>query len=317
MQKVTDIGLLRFLQPSAELFRILTVESSIYLPALQQLMPHASLYAVTADAEELEKSIYQGMDVAWNVIDYRETPFSYELESFDYILADRCLENAVNPQDIAAGFSTFIKQTGFLLTSFTNVRHWKIIKDMMEGHFYPLSRHMFAKPEMEKLLYASFYKEAVFTPQRAYAPDDFVDRLEEFGFENIRHDLDTEIWLVKAARSTPEIAALKSCYTAAQRRQLVTLLRRIEYQIEPAQSLAAFWQLIDKAGIFPSYLAEFMRETVMHNRLTYGAIVQSADAAGRSGFADELLQAAADCYTGDKIPAILKEVAEARHHGGC
>jgi hypothetical protein len=315
MDKKIDIGLLRFLQPGEEPFRILTVESSIYLPALHRMLPKAELYAVTIDEEEPEKAMYRGLDIHWNRLDYRETPLAYEPEFFDYIMADRCLEYAVNPQDIAAGFSTFIRQTGVLLTSFTNVRHWKILREMMEGHFYPLSRHMFAKPEMEKLLYASFYKDVIFVSQRFDAPDDFTERLTAFGFDNARHDLDTAIWLVKAARSTPEIAALKSCYTVRQRRLLVTLLRRLEYHIEPERNLAAFWQLIDEAGIFPDYLAEFMRETLMHHAQTYKILVDSADAVGRHTFADHLLNAAMNCYTGKPVLIALRKLVEERTHG--
>lgn len=314
MEKIKDQGLLCFLKPSQEKFKILTVESSFYLPVLHEMMPQAELYAVTSDKDIAEMPEYRDVPIHWKVLNFCETPLPYERESFDYILAEYCLENAGNPQDIAAGFGTFIKQTGFLLTSFANVRHWKMIQELMEGHFYPITRHMFTRQEMERLLFSSFYKEVIFTPRRLYAPDDFVDRLEAFGFENLRHDLETEVWLVKAARSTPEIAALKSLYTPEQRRELVTLLRRIEFSIDAEENLAAFWRLVDKAGIFPDYLAGFLRQTILHSREIYKAVLRSADAAGRSEYANELLRAALMIYTDTKTQQILQEFLEERAH---
>ena len=314
MEKQQDNGLLHFLKPSQEKFKILTVESSFYLPFLHEMMPNAELHAVTSDPDIPQMPEYQGLEIQWEILDFCDVPLPYERETFDYILAEYCLENAGNPQDIAAGFGTFIKQTGFLLTSFANVRHWKMILDLMEGHFYPITRHMFTRQEMERLLFSSFYKEAVFRPRRLSAPDDFVRRLEEFGFENLSHDLETEIWFVKAARSTPEIAALKSLYTPEQRRRLVTLLRRIEFAVDTEENLAAFWQLVDEAGIFPDYLVGFLRETILHSQRIYTELTRSADAAGRGAFADELLQAAQAAYTDTKTQQILQELLEERAH---
>ena len=317
MDNIKDQGLLCFLKPSQEKFKILTVESSFYLPVLHELMPQAELYAVTSEPDMPDMPEYQSIPIHWTVLNFCDTPLPYERETFDYILAEYCLENAGNPQDIAAGFGTFIKQTGFLLTSFANVRHWKMIQELMQGHFYPITRHMFTRQEMERLLFSSFYKEVVFTPRRLYAPDDFVDRLEQFGFENLRHDLETEVWLVKAARSTPEIAALKSLYTPELRRRLVTYLRRIEFDIDREENLTSFWSLIDEAGIFPEYLAGFLRETVLHSQIVYRAITASADQQGRREFADELLSAARLTYTDEKTQQVLQEIMEARGNDGC
>lgn len=316
MEENKGQGLLCFLKPSLEKLKILTVENSAYLPAVHEIMPNAELYAVILEEEIQYQPEFAALPVHWQVLDYRDVPLPYDRESFDYIIAEHCLENAGNPQDIAAGFGTFIRQTGFFLTSFANVRHWKMIQELMEGHYYPINHHMFARQEMERLLFSSFYKEVVFTPHRLYAPDDFVERLEEFGFENLRHDLETEIWLVKAARSTPEIAVLKSLYTPEIRRRLVTLLRRVEYDIDRPQNLAALWRLIEKEGIFPDYLAGFMRETIIHSEAAYGALMASVDAAGRRTFAAALLQAALGCYTDEKTQQVLQKLEEAYGYDG-
>lgn len=269
------MGLLHFLTPTEERLKVLVVESCLYLPELRNMMPRAELYAVTADSDIAELPEYAGLDVCWNILEFREEPLPYPKEYFDYIIAERCLENAANPQDIAAGFGTYIKQTGWFLTTFLNVRHWKIITELMEGHFYHICTHIFSKAEMMKLLFASFYKDMVFSGRHRYAPEGLIKQLEDCGFENYHDDLETEIWMVKAARSMPEIATLKSCYTPQIRRKLVTLLRRIEFDICRPENVAALWELCDTQQIFPVYLADFIHETVMHRRILYQVLYQS------------------------------------------
>ena len=289
-----DGGLLRFLQPTQERLRILVVECVPYLPFLRQLYPEAELYAVVQDPDLTGLPEYQALGVRWSVLDYHEERLPYAQEFFDYLLADRCLETAANPQDIAAGFGTFIKQTGFLLTSFQNIRHWKVLRDLMEGHFYAVVSRWFAKPEMVKLLYASFYKDAVFRPQRSPAPKELLQKLTACGFDNSFHDIDTEVWLVKAARSTPEISMLKSFFTPEIRRQLVTILRRMEYGIDVEANCQRFWRLYKEAGLFPDYLAEFIWETIVHRRNVFAALQASAP---DTALLAEIFQAAEDRCT--------------------
>ena len=268
-----DGGLLRFLQPEAGAMSIATVECSNYLPELRTLFPAAKLIAITADEDIPQLPVYKGLDVTWRVLDYREEPLGLEKESLDYLLADRCLEVAANPQDIAAGFGTYIKQTGYLLTSFKNIRYWKVVQQLMNGHFYAVVRRLYSRTEFERLLYASYFKESVFSSQRIYAPEDLLEKLLTCGFSNDHHDLDTEYWFVKAARSTMEISALKSLYTASQRRFLVTLLRRIEYGIDIDDNVRDLWLFYDEAPLFPDYLAAFIRESIIHWARLYRMLI--------------------------------------------
>ena len=306
-------GLLQFVPESAEKLRILVVESCLYLPELRRRMPQAELYAVVADADIASMPEYAGLDVSWKILDYHETPLPYEKEFFDYILAERCLELAANPQDIASGFGTYIKQTGFLLTSFQNIRHWKVLRDLMDGHFYAVVSRWFAKPEMVKLLYASFYKDAVFRPQRSTAPKELLQKLLDCGFDNTFHDIETEVWLVKAARSTPEIGMLKSFFTPEIRRSLVTLLRRVEYGIDVEANCQNFWRLYEDAGLFPDYLAEFIWETIVHRRAVFAALQASTTDADLMA---DIFQAAEDRCMKEEDMQMLLELAKGGEKDG-
>jgi len=268
--------LTEFLTPGEIFCRILVVESLTYLPRLRQMFPMAELYAVTSEEDFSRAAEYVGLEVNWRVLDYQKTPLPFPTAFFDYIISDLTLETVENPQDIAAGFGTFLKETGFWLTSFRNIRYWRIIDELRDGHFYGIITRMYARAEFERLLYASFYKYVVMSPQVIAAPDGLIAELEAAGFENISHDLEAAFWLVKAARSMPEMALLKSMYTATERQQLSRLLHRIEYDVAADKSCAALWELYDRTQMFPDYLAEFIRQAVFHREKFYGLLRQNS-----------------------------------------
>ena len=183
--------LLSFLKGSELPLSILVVESVGYLPALRRLFPRAALYAVTANGQP-ESPEYAGLSVHWTALDYLAAPLPFAPETFDYIISDLLLEQAGNPQDIAACFSRYIKQTGALLTSFRNIRHWSVLEELRDGHYYRVCARLFAKPEFEKLLYASYYKAVRMRAQRRAAPPEVMARLQAAAFENTHDDLETE-----------------------------------------------------------------------------------------------------------------------------
>ena len=299
--------LLSFLKGSELPLSILVVESVGYLPALRRLFPRAALYAVTANGQP-ESPEYAGLSVHWTALDYLAAPLPFAPETFDYIISDLLLEQAGNPQDIAAGFSRYIKQTGALLTSFRNIRHWSVLEELRDGHYYRVCARLFAKPEFEKLLYASYYKAVRMRAQRRAAPPEVMARLRAAAFENTHDDLETEFWLVYAARSMPELSLLKSFYTAEQREALARLLHRIEYGVDTARQVAALWSLYDEAGLFPAYVANFIKESVFHPARFYRHL--RAYSAGRREELREILGEAEEAATSAEERVLLASLRE-------
>ena len=297
--------LMGFVQPEDMFGQILVVESLDYLPLLRERFPHAALFAVAADEERAEAEGLQGLGVEWHFLEYREERLPFPPESFDAILSDLALEQAANPQDIAAGFSAYLKQTGVWLTSFRNIRHWSILQRLMEGSYPGIVSRLYAKREFENLLYACFYKEVRMMPVRRDAPEELLGRLTACGFENIHGDLETEFWLVRAARSMPELALLKSMYTYEERKWLSWVLHRIEYGIDVEENTAAFWRAYDAMGLFPDYAAAFIHETVVHRRRFYETVIGCSR--GRAEL-PELLEAAIDACMNDRDPVWLQEL---------
>lgn len=264
--------LLGFLQASGVPYRILVVESLYYLPELRQMFPQAEIFAVAAEEEAIEP--YGACQVDFRVVDYLSERLPFEREFFDYIISDLTLEAVANPQDIAAGFSMYLKQTGAFLTSFRNIRHWSVLEEMMEGHFYHLVTRLYAKTDFERLLYASYYKNVRVRPQLRRAEDDIVERLVAAGFENIHEDLETEFWLVRAERSMPEMALLKSMYTKEQRKELSDYLHRIEYDVDAENQCRLFWAFYEQSALFADYVANFIRQAVFHPESFYRRLMK-------------------------------------------
>ena len=275
--------------------RILVVESAAYLNDLREIFPAAEIFFVTNDDE----ISFDGAKIFR--LDYREEPLPFEKEFFDAIIGDLTLEVVTNPQDIAAGFSTFLKQTGCWLTSFRNVRHWKILERLMRGAFGGIVSRFYTRTEFERLLYASFYKEVRFLPLKKNSPPELLERLIDCGFDNFDDDLQTEFWLVRASRSMPELALLKSMFTPEIRTEFSRLLHRIEYDVATEDSVKNFWAIIDTAGIFPDYAAAFIRSVVVHRENFYRNVKKFS---ARAEF-DEIISEAESLYDFDNGNRLL------------
>lgn len=265
--------LLHFLEPDGAALSVLVIESVRYLPRLRALFPNAALYAVAADEDAQSAPEAAGLGVRWTALDYRETPLPFAQRFFDIILSERMLEHVTNPQDIASGIGTFIKDTGFLLTSFENIRHWRVLKELMEGHYYAIIRRRYTMSEFSRLLSASFYKDVFFAPVRRPSQRGEVERLMAAGFENRMDDLDTEVWLVQAMRSSASVAPLKAAYTPEVRKRLALLLRRVEYEIDAKENVRALWRLADEAGLSEEYIARFAAEIIVQRAAFASALV--------------------------------------------
>ena len=243
--------------------RILVIESAAYLTELRGRFPTAEIFFVAAEAE------VDCPDVRTMVLDYCEERLPFPEEFFDAIIGDLTLEVVTNPQDIAAGFSTYLKQTGCWLTSFRNIRHWTVLEKLMRGVFGGIVSRLYTRTEFERLLYASFYKEVRLLPLKKKSPPELLERLIDCGFDNFDDDLQTEFWLVRASRSMPELALLKTMFTSEVRAELSRLLHRIEYGVATADSVEKFWELFDAQGMFTDYAAAFIRSVVMHREQFY------------------------------------------------
>ncbi|MBQ3970959.1 MAG: hypothetical protein II687_02005 [Selenomonadaceae bacterium] len=115
-----------------------------------------------------------------------------------------------------------------------------------------------------------------------------------------------EFWLVRAARSMPEMALLKSMYTAEERKKLSRILHRIEYDIDAKKECGALWTIYDGVGMFPDYLAAFAKQSVFHHRQFYEALI--AHSPERRDLVRDVLRAALGESTRDEERDMLLEL---------
>ncbi|MBQ7493884.1 MAG: hypothetical protein IJT47_05605 [Selenomonadaceae bacterium] len=276
--------------------RILVVESVDYIEPLHARFPLAKIFFVTTKEEDAQKFPY----VESFLLDYREERLPFPKEFFDAIIGDLTLEVVITPQDIAAGFLTYIKQTGCWLTSFRNIRHWKVLEKLMRGVFGGIVSRLYTNTEFIRLLIASFYKDFRMLPLKKNAPPELLERLITCGFDNLNDDLQVEFWLVKASRSMPELSLLKTMFTPEIRAEFSRILHRIEYDIATEDSVKKFWRLVDAEGIFTDYAAEFIRSVVIHRENFYRNVKKFS---ARAEF-DEIIDKAESLYdfdTGNRL----------------
>ena len=261
-----------FIDPDDDFKTILALEASEYLLTLTLRFPNARIFAVTTNRALSEDPRLKDLQVEWRFLDYCEEPLPFQKEYFDLVISDLTFEVVGSPQDICGGISSFIKKTGFFFTSFRNIRHWSILKDLMEGKYPGIVSRLYSRNGFEKLLAATFFKQIRYAPIRRkpkkQSDIEIFNRLVECGFEN-PDDLEAEFWLVRAAKSMPELALLKSMYTEDERQEFAFILHRIEYGIAVHDSVKKFWEFFRSHEMYIDYAALFIHEAVMHRPRFY------------------------------------------------
>lgn len=259
----TQQNVLYFIPSGPAPLRVLVLETSRLLPALRAKLPNAQITAVTEYDAVPEARELAGLDITWSVLDYRVTPLPFVEGSFDLIVAEPVLSYVLDPYDLLMALGRLLTDVGVLVTAFRNIRYHGVLSELMAGEFPERERHLYAKKEIVRLLNDTLFKEITFAPGEQDEAGSGVE-FGAMGFEDVSSDLATAVWLVRACRSTAEVANLKGLYTKETRKQLARLLHRIEYGVEREKNVEALKELCRKESIFPEYLEDFVHEVVIH-----------------------------------------------------
>lgn len=250
--------------------KILCVESSLYLPRLRQNLPQGELWAMTKHDDVTSAPEFTDLAVNWAIGDYRRDPLPRGENYFDLVIAESCLETVWEPYESLMQISRSLKDTGFFLGCFLNIRYCKVLENLREGKFPYREERLYAKDEVVKMLNDAIFKEIDFAPFGEVPAQNETEASasawEKFGFANFNRDLSVKIWMFRAARSTAAVAALKELYAPAVRTELARLLRRLEYDIAPEKSLAALRKLLAEEMIFADYVEDFIEQTIVKKR---------------------------------------------------
>ena len=259
-EEVDRRGLLKFISPNVGNISILVIESLSYLRELRELSPSAQILVLSEFAEA--KSEFSDLNFDWIFGDYKKFNFSIDDKIFDIIIAEDCLTFAYEPYKTLFGINRWLKETGFLVTQFESIRYIGVLESLKKGYYPERERRLYAKTEIVRLLNDALFKEISFSPNESieYNIDDWL----AFGFDNYNDELLVKNWIVKASRSTAEVAALKSFYTPAVRKELAKLLHRIEYNIDREENIDRLHDLCEEYQIFEDYLFDFIEQVVVH-----------------------------------------------------
>ena len=259
-EEVDRRGLLKFISPNVGNISILVIESLSYLRELRELLPSAQILVLSEFTEA--KSEFSDLNFDWIFGDYKKFNFSIDDKIFDIIIAEDCLTFAYEPYKTLFGINRWLKETGFLVTQFESIRYIGVLESLKKGYYPERERRLYAKTEIVRLLNDALFKEISFSPNESieYNIDDWL----AFGFDNYNDELLVKNWIVKASRSTAEVAALKSFYTPAVRKELAKLLHRIEYNIDREENIDRLHDLCEEYQIFEDYLFDFIEQVVVH-----------------------------------------------------
>ena len=259
-------GLLKFVPPNfSEEATALVIESEKYLQDLRQLMPNARIAFLTAERDEKISALCENLKADLFLGNYERGGLPEEPKIFDIILAEDCLTYAHENYRTLLELNHLLKDSGFLLTQFFNVRFIGVLENLKAGKFPAVEKKFWAKWDVVKILDDAIYKQINFLPGEQIKKFSAVEVWENFGFDNFSDDLLTKIWFVQARKCEAEVAALKEIYTEEIRARISRLLHRIEYNLDAEKNFQKLMDFCKAEKIFDDYLADFVRQVVVHD----------------------------------------------------
>ena len=239
--------ILKFVPPNfSSNAAVLLINSEKYLAGVKKIMPNAQFLILNS----------------WDL--------PIEPKIFDVIISEDCLTYGENFYRRLAELNHLLKDSGFILTQFLNVRFIGVLESFRQGIFSAQEERFWAKWDVVKILNDANFKEINFLEGEKFKIS--AEKWENFGFDNFNDDLITKIWYVKACKCTAEVVALKEMYTPEIRSELSRLLHRVEYDIDAEKNLAALLKLCRRENIFVEYLADFIEQTVIHKEKIFNIL---------------------------------------------
>lgn len=258
-------GLVQFVPPNfSSNATALVIDDEKYLAPLRELMPAAKIALLSADPSHKAVELCKQFDVDLMTGDYLKGALPKGRKIFDVIIAESCLSYSLDTYILLMELNQLLKDAGFLLTQFFNVRFIDVLESLRLGKFPTQEKKFWAKYDAVKILEGANYKEINFLPAERVESSAVNDWLN-FGFDNFSDDLITKIWLVKACKSTAEVAALKEFFTEEIRAELSRLIHRVEYGIDVAENLSSLKNLCRRENIFADYFNDFVAQVTCHN----------------------------------------------------
>lgn len=157
----------------------------------------------------------------------------YEDKFFDYIILDDILEKIYNPDKFIVKIKRYLKDSGYILASVSNVSHYSVIKDLIDGNLSEDnilngdSIRFFTKNKIIMMLKEAEYNEielgAIETYESEYDKK-IVNQINMISGVDISKEVKIAKYLIKAKNYSKDNEKIISKYAL--------LLRRLEFEVD-------------------------------------------------------------------------------------
>jgi O-antigen biosynthesis protein len=219
-----------------------------------------------------------------------------EIESppvfFDYIIFGDVLEHLVEPWNVLRKVAPYLKETGKVLASIPNIGHYSIIYDLLKGRWTYMDKGLldithlrfFTRESIGRLFAYAGFNSLEFGQNIQVSNqegEEWMDALERVVGEGMKEEWRTFQYIVKASLHNPLSVSSNS--------KLKKLVRRIEWEITPEESLLELVNLYREHGFEISELAYVFGHDVVDRSKTAHKIADAFTQHGLIPSNDELL----------------------------
>lgn len=297
---------LQFLPVTREPVKILWMEENNDFQIVKEIIPHAINYFLVENKIVVLQEKVERKEISW--ADLLNYILPCEKNFFDYIIVGDYNEKILDLKKFYRQMAFYLKANGKILARFSNVRHWKRIKELMVGKSITMDREKTCRAallwcEVVDLFEQTGYQEIQADPVYETGDPAFLEILLQGGFEN--GDLEISSWGIKACKIEEMTERLQKSFTENVRRELVFLIRRVEYDIDVDQNCARIWNLCEKEAISAQYVAALAENSLVHVEKVLLAVAASSQTKGQRWQGILLLQ---DLYENKQHTALVPYV---------
>ncbi|WP_394885805.1 glycosyltransferase [Clostridium butyricum] len=199
----------------------------------------------------------------------------YEDKFFDYIILDDILEKIYNPDKFIVKIKRYLKDSGYILASVSNVSHYSVIKDLIDGNLSEDnilngdSIRFFTKNKIIMMLKEAEYNEielgAIETYESEYDKK-IVNQINMISGVDISKEIKIAKYLIKAKNYSKDNEKIISKYAL--------LLRRLEFEVDLEKTEKEIMHYIQSEKIKYLSIIEIVKKHIINQTyvLNYIAI---------------------------------------------
>jgi GT2 family glycosyltransferase len=260
---------------------------------LKNLYPNAELYGVELNEHSASVASLVAQVDSQNI---ETMELLYPKQFFDYVIFGDVLEHLYDPWKVLKNIALYLKDDGKVLASIPNAMHISLIRDLLNGYWTYTDRGLLDRTHIRFFTFyeiCKMFKETGYdnlnysrvTIGRTEQDEAFMTELCKWSDESLWDQYDTYQYLFQASKQAP--AAHES--EPGLRQRLKFLLRRIERNIECAESLNTVMTMLSGGEIGYEDLADILQNDIIEKQQTIRLLADAGFARGLTVSAAEFV----------------------------